>query len=157
SRVEELIPPHQRLALFVDPFGRLVEASTDGQRRAFHADDAGPLERTPLVGAEPLDLLLDQLADILPDPRFAFAESTTQTPVALFLDDDPFVDQIADEIDEEQRIALAAAMNHVSQSSGKLMALEPGGDVLRNGRLGQAFQRKLSRHPMRLQFTLDSL
>ena len=63
---------HQVFAVLFNPCDRHIKAGGDRHSRELHSRSAGRFQHSALVGAEPLDLLFDQLFDARRNSVFDF-------------------------------------------------------------------------------------
>ena len=116
-RQEELVPPHQRFTSLFHPPSRFVETRSNRHRRALHPDDARAFQNAPLVGVQPLDLSLDQLAHVFGNHTFNAGGVLLQRPGSIGLDDDRLVNEVFDEVHHEQWVAFGAAVNQTRETA----------------------------------------
>ena len=101
--------------MLIDPRGGFFESRADRDRRTLHADDAGAFEHAPFVGAQTIDLSLDELPDVFRNAGLDVGERPSSSHSCPTLDDDALGEQVLDKIHHEQRIAFGAAVNEPRQ------------------------------------------
>ena len=110
SGADEAALPCEHAEDVLDSLLLALRRSRDRRRRELAADDARGFEQLPLVGAEPVELLLDQLAQRLREPaRRLLVESGRRVERRR---------QRVDDERHEERVAARSCVQHPASSTG---------------------------------------
>ncbi|MEW6268572.1 MAG: hypothetical protein AB1689_04655, partial [Thermodesulfobacteriota bacterium] len=142
-RREQRALPRELVARPLDRRGRHLERVGDHRRGEVAADEARRLEHELPVRVEPLHLLLDEPADRRGHDARDVAERTREPPAIAVVDDGRRREQLVDEAHQEERVAVAAAVDDGRELRRERVPREARVEVRRDVARGEVPERDL--------------